>query len=556
MTALAVPAKNDLGRMLLDQGLCSPAQLRHAQEMARQTGDRLVPVLSRLGICADDALTASLSAWSGCTVLDPAQARIWDPARGTVTREFMDRHGIVPAALDGTLIFAVADPSDLFPVTALERLLGPPHAVMIAGIADIRGLIQAYFAETAHTAQTGGAERGRDDAARLTDARRDEPAIRLVDDLVAAAVRDRASDIHIEPQRDKAVIRRRIDGTLTAWQDVDAKLAPELAARLKVLARLDVAERRLPQDGRCRLSVRGKAIDLRVSILPTLFGESVVLRVLDKSAQAHSLTDLGFSPHLQDGLADLARLRHGLVLVAGPTGSGKTTTLYALLRQADDGARKIVTVEDPVEFDLPGTNQIQVQPTIGLDFARVLRSVLRHDPDIIMIGEIRDAETARIAVQAALTGHLVLATVHTNGAVESVARLTDMGIEPYLLAATLRGAFSQRLVRRLCACAQTQPVPQSARALFDGVDPPPEGLRVPVGCAACGQTGYRGRLPIGELLIVDDTLRGQIADGLDASRLEQAARAGGLRLLHQDGLMRVAAGETALADLTSGSLEL
>ena len=369
----------------------------------------------------------------------------------------------------------------------------------------------------------------------LLDTQDDAPIIRLINALLTQAVRDGASDVHIEPYERESVVRLRRDGVLRDIARPRRGLHAAMASRIKIMAQLDIAEKRLPQDGRITLRLAGRAVDVRVSTVPTTHGERLVLRLLDKQAGRIGLDGLGMAPTTGAAFTELLGQPHGILLVTGPTGSGKTTTLYAALQSLDAARLNIVTVEDPVEFDLPGVGQIAVNPRIELDFVRALRAILRQDPDVIMIGEIRDLETAQIAIQASLTGHLVLATLHTNDSAAALTRLVDMGIEPFLLASTLRGVLAQRLVRKLCPdCRQPATTMQGWEA----------GQ-----CGHCGHSGYRGRAGIYELLVVDEALRRLIHDGADEDRLRAQARAAGMRSLHEDGLRHVASGLTSAAEL-------
>ena len=373
----------------------------------------------------------------------------------------------------------------------------------------------------------------------LLDAQDDAPIIRMINALLAQAVRERASDVHIEPYEQASVVRLRRDGVLRDIAHPHRALHAAMASRIKIMASLDIAEKRLPQDGRISLRLAGRQIDVRVSTLPTTHGERLVLRLLDKEAGQLGLDALGMDGIIKNAFVDLLGQPHGILLVTGPTGSGKSTTLYAALRQLDAGRLNIITVEDPVEFDLPGVGQIQVNPKIELDFARALRAILRQDPDVIMIGEIRDLETARIAVQASLTGHLVLATLHTNDAAAAVTRLIDMGVEPFLLASTLRGVLAQRLVRKLC--------PQCRQPEASGAGGGSRWRQV--GCAACGNTGYTGRVGIYELMKVDASIERLIHDGRQEAELRRAAREAGARSLTDDGLRHVVCGTTSFEEL-------
>lgn len=370
----------------------------------------------------------------------------------------------------------------------------------------------------------------------LLDTQDGAPVIRMINALLTQAAQDQASDIHIEPYETHSVVRYRVDGTLRDVVSPRKALHAALVSRIKIMAQLDIAEKRLPQDGRIALRVAGRPIDIRVSTVPTGHGERVVLRLLDKQAGRLQLETLGMAPTLLAQLDRLIRQPHGIVLVTGPTGSGKTTSLYAALARLDASTSNILTVEDPVEYDLSGISQIQVNAKIDMTFALALRAILRQDPDIIMIGEIRDLETAQIAVQASLTGHLVLATLHTNDAVSAVTRLTDMGVEPFLLASSMLGVLAQRLVRRLC---------QHCRTPDDRVS----GHWRPVGCAICNHTGYSGRTGIHELFVIDDDLRALIHQGAGEQALRAAARQSGMASMREDGERWIDSGATALEEI-------
>ncbi len=381
----------------------------------------------------------------------------------------------------------------------------------------------------------------------LLEAEDDAPIIRLINALLSQALREHASDIHIEAFETRSVVRFRVDGMLRDILQPQRALHAAIVSRIKVMAQLDIAEKRLPQDGRMALRLAGHAVDVRVSTLPTGHGERVVLRLLDKEAGRLSLSVLGMNPELRDSLEALIRQPHGIVLVTGPTGSGKTTSLYAALSGLDAGVMNIVTVEDPIEYDLDGVGQTQVNSKIDMSFAVALRAILRQDPDVIMVGEIRDLETAQIAVQASLTGHLVLATLHTNDAAAAVTRLVDMGVEPFLLSSGLLGVLAQRLIRKLCPHCKRAYTPDAAELATL-----PQAIKVlyaPVGCPSCNQTGYAGRTGIYELLTINDELRRLMHSGTDEAALRDAARAGGMRAMRDDGIRWVMAGETALEEV-------
>ncbi|MEW6611932.1 MAG: type II secretion system ATPase GspE, partial [Pseudomonadota bacterium] len=385
--------------------------------------------------------------------------------------------------------------------------------------------------------------------ADLLEAEDDAPIIRLINALLTQALRENASDIHIEAFEDRSVVRFRVDGTLRDIVEPQRALHAAMVSRIKVMASLDIAEKRLPQDGRIALRLAGRPVDVRVSTLPTGHGERVVLRLLDKQAGRLDLEHLGMPTPTLERLDQLIHQPHGILLVTGPTGSGKTTTLYAALSRLDTERLNIMTVEDPIEYDLNGVGQTQVNPRIELTFARALRAILRQDPDVVMIGEIRDLETAQIAVQASLTGHLVLATLHTNDAVGAVTRLEDMGVEPFLLASSLIGVLAQRLVRKLCpVCKEAYPADAREQELLG--QPLPDGLLYRArGCPACGQTGYQGRSGIYELVTVDAGLRRLIHDEAPEQALRDHARETGMVSLREDGMRWVAQGETSLEEV-------
>ena len=383
----------------------------------------------------------------------------------------------------------------------------------------------------------------------LLDAENDAPVIRMINALLTQAVREAASDIHIEPFETRSVVRFRVDGTLKDVIEPHRALHAAMVSRIKIMAEMDIAEKRLPQDGRITLRLAGRPVDVRVSTLPTGHGERVVLRLLDKDAGRLELSRLGMDDTTLTAVDTLMRQPHGIILVTGPTGSGKTTTLYSALTRIDATVTNVMTVEDPIEYDLDGIGQTQVNPRIEMTFARALRAILRQDPDVIMIGEIRDVETAQIAVQASLTGHLVLATLHTNDTASSVTRLTDMGVEPFLLSSSLLGVLAQRLVRCLCASCKEPYTPLASElALLDGMAAPTILYR-PVGCAACAHTGYRGRSGIYELFIMNEGMRGLIHDRASEQILRQHAMQAGMRSLREDGIRYLSSGTTSLEEL-------
>ena len=441
----------------------------------------------------------------------------------------------------------------------VQRVLGVPlNATMLQPDAFDKALAAAYAqAEGGAAAMVGDVEQDMDlsqlihdlpQTEDLLDAENDAPVIRMINALLTQAVRENASDIHIEPFETRSVVRFRVDGTLKDVVEPHRVLHAAMVSRIKIMAELDIAEKRLPQDGRITLRLAGRPVDVRVSTLPTGHGERAVLRLLDKDAGRLDLSRLGMEGATLIAVDEMMSQPHGIVLVTGPTGSGKTTTLYAALSRIDATVTNVLTVEDPIEYDLDGIGQTQVNPRIDMSFARALRAILRQDPDVIMIGEIRDLETAQIAVQASLTGHLVLATLHTNDTVSSVTRLTDMGVEPFLLSSSMLGVLAQRLVRCLCNDCRESYVPdENELALLEGARPPI--LYRPVGCPACSHSGYRKRTGIYEFLRVDDGLRRLMHDRVSEQTLREYAVQHGMNGLRQDGMRLVISGITSLEEL-------
>jgi len=548
-----------LGQVLIDLGVIDQRSLARAQRVAEDTHSRLDRVLTQLGMVSERGLAEALA-----ELFDVPLAAVADypPAPLFADRlraKFLRKAQAVPIDEgEAGCTLAVVDPFNDFVHRSIATALGRPVLLAIAVPIELEATLNRLYPEVEEASAdalfeeiAASGDPIEEDAERLKDLASEAPVIRLVNQLIARAVETRASDVHIEPFEDRLRIRYRYDGVLHEIEPPAAHLQAAVISRVKIMARLDIAERRLPQDGRIRLTVRGHEIDFRVSTVPSLYGESVVLRVLDRTAVEFDYSKLGLPSDVRLGVERALDLPNGMVLVTGPTGSGKTTTLYTGLLKLNSVARKIITVEDPIEYQLPGINQIQVRAQIGLNFATLLRSILRQDPDVIMIGEIRDLETAQIAVQAALTGHLVLSTVHTNSAAATVTRLRDMGVEDYLLAATLKGVLAQRLVRRLCAACKT-PEP-AARALIDRFDlrrlADTISLHRAVGCPECRGTGYRGRRAIAELLLPNQEIHSLFFAGSDQSAIERAAIAGGLRPIFDAGLRAAIEGDTTIEEV-------
>ncbi|MBR0846414.1 Flp pilus assembly complex ATPase component TadA [Bradyrhizobium diazoefficiens] len=454
--------EEEFGQLLIEGGIVDRLVLDRARSAAHKSGERLDHVLTKLGLVSEENLAKALSSFLSFPLARAGDAPAERVLPDQVDANFVRHNRVLPLVLqDRTLSVGVTDPFNTEPVHALAFLTDLAIDVRIFAPGDFDKAFEGLYSNQeadAGTRRDGGIEASEHDVQRLRDLASEAPVIRLVNQLIVSAVETRASDIHIEPSVDKVLVRHRVDGMLRTAQVLAAGLRSVVTSRLKIMAKLDIAERRMPQDGRIKIAVRGVDIDFRVSTIPTTFGESVVLRILDRNRVELDFAKLGFSAGHIAGLHKLLGEPNGIILVTGPTGSGKTTTLYTALKELNRPDHKVFTVEDPIEYQLAGINQVQVQAEIGLDFPHALRSILRQDPDIVMIGEIRDLETARIATQASLTGHLVLSTLHTNGAAASITRLIDIGVENYLLASTLKGVVAQRLIRKLCPdCAGKHP---------------------------------------------------------------------------------------------------
>ncbi len=539
-------------QLLVSEKLLSAEALTRARLVHEESGERIEAVVTRLGLASEEALAAAFARASGLARIDgdslPAQPVTGRP----LSAAFLHDMRCLPVAIrDGRLILAQANPFDAFASEAMRFVFGLPVERVIALPSDLDAAIERLYGNRQEDEGSDDAVDA-DDMERMKDLVSDAPVIRAVNRLIADAVEAGASDIHIEPSEDRLSIRYRIDGVLRDRPALPAAMRGPLVSRIKVMAGLNIAERRLPQDGRLRLAVRGHEIDFRVATAPSIHGESVVLRVLDKSNLALDFATLGFDPELIEGLRRALHRPHGIVLVTGPTGSGKTTTLYAALAELNERGRKLLTIEDPIEYRLPGIVQMQVQAGIGLTFATALRSFLRQDPDVMMVGEIRDGETAQIAVQAALTGHVILSTLHTNTAAGAIGRLLDMGVESFLLSSVINAILAQRLVRRLCPhCRQPHAPDPAMVAELRALDAPfiPDTLYKAVGCAACGESGYKGRVALIELLTVTDSIARLILARADTRDIVAEAARAGMRSLLGDGLLKASAGQTTLAEV-------
>ena len=551
-----------LGTTLVDGGAIDRRTLERARRVATETGSRLDQVLTQLGLMSDRGLAEALGQLIAAPIVGAADYPDAPLFHDRLRPKFLRRARALPIAVtDDRVTLAMADPLDVFTRNAVAAALGRPVTVAVAVPIELEAAFDRLYTELGEGGDpeemldevVPDAEPAEEDAERLKDLASEAPVIRLVNQLIARAVETHASDVHLEPFPDRLRVRYRYDGVLHEVEPPPARLQAAIISRIKIMARLDIAERRLPQDGRIKLTVRGHEIDFRVSSVPSLHGEKVVLRVLDRTAVEFDYAKLGLPADIRQGLERALDLPNGMVLVTGPTGSGKTTTLYTGLLKLNTVARNVVTVEDPIEYQLAGINQIQVKPQIGLNFASLLRSILRQDPDVIMIGEIRDLETVQIAVQAALTGHLVLSTVHTNSAAATMTRLRDMGLEDYLMTATLKAVLAQRLVRRLCpACRAPEPEPA---ALIErlGLERLSQAEAItlyhPKGCPECRGTGFRGRRAIAELLVPNRAIDRLIFDGADDAAIERAAVEDGMRPIFDSGLLAVLEGDTTIEEV-------
>jgi general secretion pathway protein E len=535
-----------LDRLVVERGLAPAETLARARLVRSETGEPLDTVLTRLGMVSEQALATAIAEAAGLRIAAAADFPAEPLAGDRLSPRFLRDVRAVPLRETETAVeVAFVDPLSTDARHALAFALRRAVVPLVARSGDMEAALDRLYPEVmAGPGDAGGADEA--DVERLKDLSSDAPVVRAVNALIGRAVEFQASDIHIEPSEDALKVRLRIDGALRDEDPLPPHLKAAFVSRIKVMAGLNIAERRLPQDGRLRLAVRGHEIDLRVATAPTIHGESVVMRILDRSNLPLDFESLGFDGDTLARFLRVLRQPHGIVLVTGPTGSGKTTTLYASLAAMNTADRKILTIEDPIEYRLGGINQTQVNPQIGLTFATALRSFLRQDPDVMMVGEIRDLETAQVAVQAALTGHTILSTLHTNGAAAAVTRLLDMGVEPFLITSTLNAVLAQRLVRRLCPHCKAvfSPTPET----FEALEISPVGLERlwrPVGCEHCGG-GFRGRIALSELLVTDADIERLILARAEARDIQAAA---GLRTMLEDGLVKARAGLTTLEEV-------
>jgi type IV pilus assembly protein PilB len=549
-----------IGDLLVEMGLVTREQVEAALAHQHETRKRLGEQLVEDGAISALALSRALAQKFGVEFIDLTQISIDPSVTGLVPDKTCRRYGALPIRFvdDSTLLVAMSDPSNIFALDDLRMITGFDIKAAIASEEDMAAAIarlnRLEESVSEGNADSEAADDG-DESVDIRDVTESAPIVKLVNSVIAQAVDDGASDIHFEPQAKELSVRFRIDGVLHEIMSVPRRLQSGVLSRLKIMAELDIAERRVPQDGRIGLMVGGKPIDMRVATLPTVYGEKVVMRLLDKSNVMLDLSDLGFPEKALRRFERAFQKPYGAILVTGPTGSGKSTTLYATLNVLNDPAKNIITVEDPVEYRLPGINQVQVNTKAGLTFAAGLRSILRCDPDIVMIGEIRDRETALIAVESALTGHLVLSTLHTNDAPGALARITEMGIEPFLSASAVDLVLAQRLARRLCQYCREPYV--AAREMLEKNNFPPEALEQnevtlyrPKGCPRCNNTGYKGRVGLYEVMVVSEAVRRLIVERKSADEIGRVAQAEGMKSLRDDGIDKVLAGMTSVEEIT------
>jgi len=540
--------------VLLEQGLIQPDQLAEAMDLRKKEGVRLDRALVRLGYVTEESFLRIMSEELSIPLVDLSEVEIDVETLRSLPAKLVYRKNLVPVSrTDGTLTVATSDPFDLYAFDELRLLTGLTIQPALAPEEDIRKIIKTHYGVGGDTVDEmvsaedvevlGDAARESED---LLEMAQEASVIKLVNEIFLEALNERASDIHIEPYENNLVVRYRIDGVLQV-----ASMPPQIErfqaaiiSRIKILAHLNIAEKRLPQDGRIKFQVGNRSIDVRVSVIPMLFGEGIVMRLLETSTVLYTLPELGMAEDTFGVFRKIIARPHGILLVTGPTGCGKTTTLYAALQAMVSPELKLVTIEDPVEYHLEGVNQIQVSTKTGLTFARGLRAVLRHDPDSVMIGEIRDLETAEAAIQASLTGHLVLSTLHTNDASSAATRLLDMGVEPFLVTSTLAGAMAQRLVRTICQHCKEEYEPDVESLPADFKLEPGRKLWRGAGCRQCRDTGFRGRTGLFELLVADDPIREKIMERASSGTIMSVAVRRGLRLLREDGWMKVRAGIT------------
>ena len=545
-----------LGQLLMRAGIVSERQLTDALEVHNATGSPLGRVLVDLGYATQGAILSVMAAQIGIQYIDFTERKPDPNAIAVVPKELAERYTLMPVSVTeaGELIIAMADPQNVLALDDLRIITGYEIKPAISTKDDIVAAIEEYYKVAEHRDTDefiGTDELDQTELEQLTDVTSDAPIVKLVNYIIQKAVAERASDIHIEPQEADLRVRYRIDGVLHEIMRSPKSVQASIISRFKIMADMDIAESRKPQDGHCAVSVAGHMLDFRVSTLPTVYGERVVLRILRKDSILLRLSDLGFLPGPLARFEESFTKPYGAILVTGPTGSGKSTSLYAAVNVLNAPEKHIITAEDPVEYRLPGVNQCQTNARAGLTFARALRSFLRCSPDIILVGEIRDHETAQIAIESALTGHLVLSTLHTNDAAGALTRLIEMGVEPFLVASAVDCVLAQRLARRLCVDCKVEHRPKDQVLIDAGFAPDnlPDKIYKAVGCKKCGNTGYKGRLGVHEVLVVTEEISRMAVEEATAEEIKRLAVAEGMLTLRQDGLEKVRSGDTSVEEI-------
>lgn len=574
----AKQGNDKLGKLLVNNAVISDAELSAAQESSRSSGTQLAGELARLGYVEETKLIEFLSRHYGVPSIDLEEVKIEEEVIDLIPKDVAERHSVVPVDKQGsTIVVAMSDPSNIYAMDDIKFLTGFNVEVVVTSDSSIQSALDAYYSQYDGSENEGGGgggdmlglgfgddvdvgdqirmltEEDDFDAGQASDAAGEAPVVRLCNLFLVDAIKRGASDIHVEPYEKEFRIRYRIDGVLYEIMRPPMRMKMAITSRLKIMANLDIAERRLPQDGRIKLVLgENRAVDFRVSCLPTLYGEKMVLRLLDKSNLQLDMTKLGFEPHQLDDFKKDIHQPFGMVLVTGPTGSGKTTTLYSSLQELNKVSENISTAEDPVEFNLAGINQCQMNDSIGLNFSAALRSFLRQDPDIIMVGEIRDFETAEIAIKAALTGHLVLSTLHTNDAPSTINRLLNMGVEPFLVTSSLNCIVAQRLARRICTeCKEDANIEKSVLIDLGLTEEQAETAEPKIGggCKKCNDTGYKGRVALYEVMHVGDELKEAVLQGWSAMELKKEAIRLGMQTLRMSGNKKLLEGMTTIDEI-------
>jgi len=555
--------RDEICDILLQSGVITDEQLARARRDHEHSGVPVHKLLVRLGFCGERHLQVAVAQSLGIPYIDLTDKTPDEDVISRVPADLAYRHQVLPLELhDSTLTVAVGDALDVAALDDVRLVTGLNVRPVLGDAEAIRRIVEeAYVEQMVEEGQADDVEvlaEGEEDIADLQRMARESLVIRLVNLILRQAVQDRASDVHIEPFEENMRVRYRIDGVLHEVPAPAKRLMPAIVSRVKILAELDIAERRMPQDGRIKMLISGHQIDIRVSVVPTLHGEGVVMRLLDQSSVQLDLTQLGFADQELPRWHNVIAQPYGMILSCGPTGSGKTTTLYAALKHLYTGEKKIITIEDPVEYQLDGVNQIHVRERIGLSFARGLRHIVRQDPDIIMVGEVRDQETANIAIHAALTGHLILSTLHTNDAPGAVSRLLDMGVEPFLAASSMIGILAQRLVRCICPECKEEYRPRDELLGVmqrESEEPVPETQVHGAGCSSCRYTGYVGRTGLFELLSVNDEVRNLILERASARAIGAVGLKHGMRPLRQDGWQKVREGITTIDEVVRATAQ-